>query len=80
MKIVDSFKENEAVTIYTIELSEGLFVDIIKNRETGLTYIMENANRSQVYGRNGTDETYPDSQFHNQEVLEFVNKNEYRPL
>lgn len=75
MKIADSFEGNDAVTIYTIEISEGLFVDIKRNRETGLTYIMENADGSQVYGRTGTDETYPDAQLNEQEMLDFLNQN-----
>lgn len=72
LKVVDSFVGDEHFSIYTVALAYGFYVDVKVVEDTGLIYIMENADGTTVYGVAGSDATIPHFTYDSNRVIEFV--------
>lgn len=75
MKVVscaDVGKDPEKERVFTVELEKARYVDIKYIPRTGLVYIMQNEDGSEVYDPENWGVTYPDYNLDENKVLEVV--------
>lgn len=81
MKILsctDVGKGPEKERIYTVELEKTRYVDIKFIPRSGLIYIMQNEDGSEVYDPENWGATYPDYSFDENKVLETVRSSSFQ--
>ena len=71
MEIVDQHSPDEHSTMYAVRLEPGFMVEV-KVCDTGLMYVMENADGSTVFSESVADYTFPDYQYDTKTVLDLV--------
>ena len=74
MRVTDSYAVDERSTIFTVEISNGLYVDVKLFKDTGLCYIMQNGDGSTIYGETGTEIIRIGTRYDEQAVLDMVRK------
>lgn len=79
MEILGSMKIDEYSTMYAVALEPGFVVDVKVRTDTGLVYVMENEDGSCVYDGACADYTFPDYNFDEAAVVQFVRETLSKP-
>ena len=74
MEIVDSFAIDEKSFLCTVSLEEGFTVDVKVNAESGLVFVMQNEDGSTVYSQVNSEYTFPDYEYDENAVTQFIKK------
>jgi len=72
MKLIDTYEINNQIAVYTVSLEPGFNVDVKVFSDTGLVYVMQNADGSTVYDQDSSECTFPDYKYNEEDVIRFV--------
>ena len=81
VEIVDQQELDSKNLMYTVSLGPDFVVDVKVCAETGLVYVMQNADGSTVHAQSDSERTFPGYRYDDKAVMQLVkNKRAHPPL